>query len=218
MLVIFDCDGVLVDSEWISNRVLAECLTEAGLPTTTEESMQTYMGRTMAACYEIAEERLGRALPHDFGGGFRDKSFHALRSEVEATPGVLAALDAIGSLGLATCVASSGPHEKMQVTLGRAGLLPRFEGRIFSASEVERGKPHPDIFLHAARQMGAAPERCVVVEDSAPGVRAGRAAGMTVLGFAPDAEPGALARVGAREFRDMTELPGLLGGLLAGGA
>jgi len=218
MLVIFDCDGVLVDSEWISNRVLAECLSEAGLPTTTEESMQTYMGRSLEACLAIAEERLGRALPDDFEARFRDQSFRALHSEVEPVPGVTSALDAIAALGLATCVASSGPHEKMRVTLGRTGLLPRFEGRIFSASEVARGKPHPDVFLHAALRMGARPARCVVVEDSAPGVRAGRAAGMTVFGFRADALAGTLARDGAQEFCEMAELPRLIDEWLAGAA
>ena len=207
MLVIFDCDGVLVDSEPISNRILAERLSAIGLPTTTEESIRDYMGRSWASCESLIEQRLGRPLPEDFADGYHEELYAALRSEVEPVAGVVAALDAIAA---PVCVASSGSHEKIRTSLGTTGLLARFEGRIFSATDVEHGKPAPDLFLHAATAMGHEPADCVVVEDSPAGVAAGRAAGMTVLGYAaltPRAE-----LEGARVFASMAELPALLNG------
>src|SRR5690348_2648204 len=151
MLVIFDCDGVLVDSEPLSNRILAERLTAIGLPTTTEDSIRDYMGRSWASCEALIEARLGRPPPDGFADGYHEELFAALRSELQPVAGVVAALDAITS---PTCVASSGAHEKIRTSLGATGLLERFEGRIFSATDVEHGKPAPDLFLHAAAAMG----------------------------------------------------------------
>jgi len=206
-LVILDCDGVLVDSEVISNRVLAEAVTALGLPMTLEETIATFMGRSMAACVAILEARLGRPIPSGWVDGFRDRTFEAFRRELRPVEGVEAALDRIT---VPTCVASSGPPEKIRTTLGVTGLLPRFDGRIFSADDVGRGKPHPDLFLHAASQMGAAPARCAVVEDSVFGVQAGVAAGMTVFGYATLTDAAALTAAGARAFDTMAELPRLL--------
>jgi HAD superfamily hydrolase (TIGR01509 family) len=206
-LVIFDCDGVLVDSEPACNRVLAALLTEIGLPTTYEESVRDYQGRSLDSCLEIIEPRLGRSVPEDFAAVLNRRTFDAFRGTLEPVPGIELALDRID---LPVCVASSGPHEKMRLTLGLTGLLPRFEGRMFSAVDVGRGKPHPDLFLHAAAELRAAPERSAVVEDSALGVRAGRAAGMTVFGFAARSDPRELASEGARVFREMAALPDLL--------
>jgi HAD superfamily hydrolase (TIGR01509 family) len=207
-LVIFDCDGTLVDSEPAGNRVLAELLTEIGLPTRYEESVRDYMGRSVASCIEIIEGRLGRPVPDDFVERLRERTFAAFRRGLEPIPGVREALDRIR---LPCCVASSGPPEKMRLTLGLTGLLERFDDRLFSATEVSRGKPSPDLFLHAAARMGAAPERCAVVEDSALGVRAGAAAGMTVFGFAAATAPEALQAAGATTtFQEMSILPTLL--------
>ena len=150
-LVIFDCDGVLVDSEPISCRVMAEVMTEAGLPTTTEECMRDYMGRSWADSLRMIEQRLGEPVPAGFTEEFRGRRDEALEAEVEPVDGIAAALDRIEH---EFCVASSGAPEKIRLTLGTTGLLDRFEGRIFSAVEVERGKPHPDLFLHAARALG----------------------------------------------------------------
>ena len=208
-LVIFDCDGVLVDSEPLSNRILAERLSGIGLPTTAERSMAEYMGRSWASCQALIEQRLGRTLPHDFADGYHEELYAALRSEVEPVAGVVAALDAIGT---PACVASSGSHEKIRTSLGATGLLERFDGRIFSATEVEHGKPAPDLFLHAARSLGAEPARCVVVEDATAGVQAGRAAGMVVLGYAGLTAPELLAAEGASVFASMAELPALING------
>lgn len=207
-LVIFDCDGVLVDSEPIANRVLAEALSEIGLATTIESSMQDYMGRSWTACVEIFEDRLGRPLPPEFENRFWTRAEAALRAELQPVPGIH---EVLARIPTPICVASSGRPEKMRVTLGVTGLLPRFEGRIFSALDVARAKPWPDLFLHAAARMGAAPATCVVVEDSPRGVEAGVAAGMRVLGFAGRTDATALEAAGAEVFSDMLELPERLG-------
>lgn len=206
-LVIFDCDGVLVDSEPLSNRILAEHLTAVGLPVTPEESVRDFMGRSLTAALAEVEQRLGRPLPAGFVAAYYEETFAAFARELEPVAGIHAALDRIA---LPSCVASSGPHEKIRHSLGLTGLLERFDGRIFSAADVEHGKPAPDLFLHAAATMGAAPERCVVVEDAPAGVQAGRAAGMTVLGYAGFTDAAALSAAGARTFTRMAELPDLV--------
>jgi HAD superfamily hydrolase (TIGR01509 family) len=208
-LVIFDCDGVLVDSEPTSNRILAERLTAIGLPTTTEESMRDFMGRSWKWGLGQIEARLGRPVPDDFSARYHEELFAAFERDLRAVPGIEAALDRIE---LPTCVASSGAHDRIRAALRPAGLLERFEGRIFSATDVERGKPAPDLFLHAAREMGAAPGRCVVIEDAVAGVQAGRAAGMDVLGYTALTDPQALRAEGARTFASMDELPALVSG------
>jgi HAD superfamily hydrolase (TIGR01509 family) len=207
-LVIFDCDGVLVDSEPIANRILAAALVEAGLDTTYEETTRETTGLSMASVLAWAEGRLGRPLPANFEARVQTDTFAAFRRDLAPVPGVAEALDQID---LPVCVASSGEVAKIRLSLGLTGLLPRFEGRIFSAAQVARGKPFPDLFLHAAKAMQAQPAGCAVIEDSVPGVQAARAAGMDVLAYAAGgAEPG-LAAAGARTFADMAELSGLLG-------
>jgi HAD superfamily hydrolase (TIGR01509 family) len=202
--VIFDCDGVLVDSEAISNRVLAGLLTEIGLRMTPEQSIEAFMGRSWKNVLAWAEER-GAPLPEGFRRRYLDAMFAAFEEELRPVPGIVAALDAIT---LPDCVASSASIEKMRVTLGQTGLWDRFAGRIFSATEVEHGKPAPDLFLHAAATMGWAPADCAVVEDSPAGVAAGLSAGMTVFGYAGTTPASQLRD--ARVFTDMAELPALL--------
>ena len=206
--VIFDCDGVLVDSELISNTVLAGLLTRAGLPTTLEYCLREYRGRSMQSVMELAQRRHGAPLPDDdLTARYYADMTSAFAREGLAVPGVIEALDRIT---LPSCVASSGPHHKIEVTLRRSGLWERFEGRIFSATEVARGKPAPDLFLHAAAAMGFDPASTAVVEDSLPGVQAAHAAGMRVLAFARDTDPRELAAAGGEPFEDMAELPELL--------
>ena len=195
---------MLVDSEEISNRVLAGLLTEIGLPMTPEQSVEAFMGRSWKTVEAHVAER-SLTLPDGFRRRYLDEMFAVFERELRPVPGVVEALEAID---LPTCVASSGSHEKMRFTLGRTGLLERFSGRIFSATEVERGKPAPDLFLHAAAGMGWDPAECAVVEDSPAGVEAGLAAGMTVFGYAGRTPAARLD--GARVFGDMAELPGLL--------
>lgn len=207
-LVIFDCDGVLVDSEPIANRVFSRMLGEVGLPMDYDETVRTFVGRSVATCVQIVEERLGRTVPEGWVDAWRQRTLDAFAGELRPVPGVAEALDRIR---WPVCVASSGEPAKMRFTLGMTGLLPRFEGRMFSAVHVPRGKPAPDLFLHAARAMGAAPERCAVIEDTAVGVQAGAAAGMTVFGFAAMSHPDALRAAGATHvFTQMDELPHLL--------
>ena len=206
-LVIFDCDGVLVNSEPISNRVMAEVLEENGLSMSVESCYEHFMGRTMSDCVRILESQFGHAVEADFVDVVRRRTLEALRKGVEPVPGVVAALDRIP---VPVCVASSGQISKMRTTLEHTGLLARFEDRLFSAAAMTRGKPHPDIFLHAARALGAEPASCAVVEDSPVGVEAGVAAGMTVFGYSALSDAAKLSAAGARVFDDMHCLPTLL--------
>ena len=206
-LIIFDCDGVLVDSEPISNRILAEMLTDAGLPVSVDECYEHFMGRTMRDCVDILASRFRHRVDADFVARVRRRTLDALEAEIEPVTGVEAVLQ---GLSIPVCVASSGQLVKMRTTLGRSGLLPYFGDNLFSAAGMARGKPHPDIFLRAAAAMGTEPSACAVVEDSTPGVEAGIAAGMTVFGYAALAGRERLAAAGARVFTDMRELPALL--------
>jgi HAD superfamily hydrolase (TIGR01509 family) len=211
-LVIFDCDGVLVDSEPISCRMMAKAMTAEGLPTTTEDVFRDYMGRAWADSLRLIEERLGRRVRKGFSEDFRAARDAALAAEVTAIRGVRDAILRTEEAGLDRCVASSGAVEKMRLTLGKTGLLELFEERLFSATEVERGKPAPDLFLWAAETMGHEPGRCAVVEDTPVGVEAARAAGMTALAFVDNAPREALEAAGAHAtFTEMRELPALLG-------
>lgn len=205
-LVIFDCDGVLVDSEAITSATIVEAMAAEGLAWTVEQVMLRHHGGNLAAVRAEAEQALGRPLADDFVDQFRARLFKNLEAEVQPIPGVAAALDAIPH---PTCVASNGPQKKMQASLGATGLLARFEGRIYSAYDIDVFKPDPGLFLHAARQMGARPEECVVVEDSDSGVRAATAAGMRVLAYVGHGFE--LHAPGAEPFTDMAELPGLIG-------
>jgi HAD superfamily hydrolase (TIGR01509 family) len=213
-LVIFDCDGVLVDSEPISNRVLAEALTAEGLPTTLEEALVEYKGLLLSDVVARAEAKLGRALPEDWVARYERERVEAFRHELKPIPGAAAAVERVIAAGLAVCVASQGKLSKTQLTLTLAGLRDLFppEAR-FSAYSVPRGKPHPDLFLHAAGVMEAEPSRCVVVEDTPIGVTAAVGAGMRVLGFAADDADGAGLREAGAElcFSSLAELPALLG-------
>jgi HAD superfamily hydrolase (TIGR01509 family) len=207
-LVIFDCDGVLVDSEHLAVRVEARLLAELGWPLTEADVLERFVGRSDAHMLAAIEEALGRPVP-EWTDRYTTALHEAFHAELRPVPGIEQALAA---LRLPTCVASSGTHDKMRLTLGLTGLLPHFEGRIHSATEVANGKPAPDLFLHAARCHGADPGRCVVVEDSRAGVEAARAAGMRVLAYAGGLTPAAwLAGAGTVVFDDMTELPSLIG-------
>lgn len=209
-MVVFDNDGVLVDSEPISNRVLADYLSELGHPTTYEESIRDYMGAAVHRVHDLVLERSGCRLPGDFDETLHARVFAAFQRELRAVDGVHDVLAKLDADGVPYCVASSGSHERIRVALRKTGLYGRFgEERIFSSQDVGKGKPAPDLFLLAAEKMGVAPERCAVVEDSPLGVRAAVAAGMDVYGFAAMTPPGELGGVAAH-FRRMDELPALL--------
>ncbi len=211
-LVIFDCDGVLVDSEVISNGVLAGLLTAEGLPTTLAEARRDYQGLLLAEVVVRAQERLGRPLPEDWLERFERERAEAFRRELAPVRGAAEVVEEVRAAGMTVCVASQGKPEKTRLSLELTGLRHLFgDGALFSAYSVARGKPHPDLFLHAAAEMGADPTGCVVVEDTPSGVLAGVSAGMRVFGYAADSDQQTLRQAGAEVFRSLDELPALLG-------
>ncbi|UFQ17276.1 MULTISPECIES: HAD family hydrolase [Streptomyces] len=209
-LVIFDNDGVLVDSEPISNKLLAGYLTELGHPTSYEDSLRDYMGGALHRVHDLVWERSGQRLPVDFDEVFHARVFSAFERELKPVTGAAEVLEELAADGVAYCLASSGSHERIRVGHRAAGLDKWFdEKRVFSSQDVGRGKPAPDLFLHAAKRMGVAPGRCVVVEDSPLGVQAAVAAGMDVYGFTAMTPAERLS--GATQlFGDLKELPSLL--------
>jgi len=213
VLVIFDCDGVLVDTEPLANASLSRALRAQGLDWSPQETTRRLMGLSLKSCMEICEAELGRKLPDDFLETMQAYTYQSFRdAPLQPIAGVKEAILAVQKAGRDTCVASSGSPEKMRFTLGLTGLWDLFDGRIFSASQVPRGKPFPDLFLHAALAMNVQPFDCVVVEDSVPGVQAARAAGMKAFAYAgePYANRDALRQAGGQVFDDMKQLPGLV--------
>jgi len=206
-LVIFDCDGVLVDSERLTVHEEARMLTELGWPVNADEVVGLFMGLSLATELEMVADRLGAAAAERFEHDLVPRLTAIFDAELTPVDGIPALLEALAQKGVPTCVASSGLPDGIRGKLDRTGLREHFGDRISSASEVKRGKPAPDLFLLAAERMGVAPARAAVVEDSVPGVEAGVAAGMTVYGFA-----GGLARsedlhaAGAVVFDAMAEL------------
>jgi HAD superfamily hydrolase (TIGR01509 family) len=183
--IIFDCDGTLVDSEVLSNEVLVEAVAEHGLVLSVDEAISAFRGGKMADCVAHLESRLGRRLPDHFVPTLRARTAEAFRTRLRPVAGALELIRWLAARSWEICVASSGPVEKIELSLSLTGLSPFFERRIFSSYEIGAWKPDPGLFLHAAKVMGVAPEDCAVVEDSFPGIRAGLAAGMTVFAFEP---------------------------------
>lgn len=180
-LVIFDCDGVLVDSEVISVMVDQLVLADLGWSISVEEIIDRFVGRSHAYFLEVVEEHLGRKLPDDWEDSYQHLYRQALAQDLRLVDGIAEALEEID---LPTCVASNGSHSKMEFTLKRADLWSRFEGRIFSAADVAHGKPAPDLFLHTAKTLGYEPSNCIVVEDSPAGIQAALAAKMKIIAYA----------------------------------
>jgi HAD superfamily hydrolase (TIGR01509 family) len=211
-LLIFDCDGVLVDSEPTSNRVLANAITQAGLPMGPEEVALTFEGMRLRDIQAEVERQLGRHLPNGWLARFETERAAAFARGLEAIAGVADVLSQASASGVTMCVASQASREKIELTLRLTGLRDYFPTpSLFSSTMVEHGKPHPDLFLLAAESMGFEPAQCIVVEDGVPGVRAGRRAGMRVLGYAPGSSADRLTSAGALVFTSMADLPGLLG-------
>jgi HAD superfamily hydrolase (TIGR01509 family) len=214
-LVIFDCDGVLVDSEPIACRVMARELTRLGYPLSPDDCQERFTGVSMKTVMAMIEADWQRPLPAGFEERLREQDFAAFRAELAPVAGVEAMLE---RLTLPRCVASSGAPQKIRFTLTVTGLIGAFEPYLFSARMVARGKPAPDLFLHAAERMDTPPESCVVVEDAVAGIAAAVAAGMRVLGFAGAGHAGPgyaekLAAAGADAvFTRMADLPDLLAG------
>ena len=210
-LIIFDCDGVLVDSEPIADRVFPEMLAAEGVCISRKEIKKYFTGYSLKSCLETIEKQFGIPPPPR---GFKQKYYSRLFNEFKKTlKPVLGIKEALDSIPYPICVASSGEHEKMQVSLTIAGLLPIFKNRLFSATEVVNGKPAPDLFLYAAEKCNADPKYCAVIEDSLPGVTAGIAAGMTVFAYINPSQSklsDTCKNLGAIIFNTMKDLPGLL--------
>lgn len=213
LLLIFDCDGVLVDSEPIASRVLAEALSEIGFSLTAQQAIERYTGISLPAVLAAVEDEWQQALPADFSATLAARDRVAFRTELQAMDGVA---EALAGLPHARCVASSGSLEKIRDNLELTGLLELFAPHLFSAEMVAHGKPAPDLFLLAADRMRSPAERCVVIEDSVAGVKAGCAAGMRVFGFCggghahPELADALRAAGAERIFTRMNDLPRLL--------
>ena len=209
-LVIFDCDGVLVDSEPLANRVFAEQLGLHGLPMSVDDVVRNFIGRSRDTCIAMAGEMRGKPFHQGFAQEWDDALHAALEREVKPVRGIP---ELLRSLRIPYCVASNGEPSHMQISLTAAGLMPLVEGRLFSAKQVAHPKPAPDLFLHAARAMGAEPGDCAVVEDTPTGVRAGIAAGMRVFAYCggEHTDRVEVTALGATAFDDMRDLPRLLG-------
>jgi HAD superfamily hydrolase (TIGR01509 family) len=210
-LVIFDCDGVLVDSERLVSRIEARLLPGLGLSIDAGQARVMFKGKTVAEVVVAIERELGRSLPAAWVYEWAMATAHGFVRELREVQGVRALVEALATAGVQTCVASQSLLPRVLLSLSITGLDRLFAERIYTASMVARGKPAPDLFLHAAQRLAVAPAACAVIEDSASGVLAGRAAGMTVFGYAADEDAETLAAAGALVFESMQELPALLG-------
>ena len=208
-LVIWDCDGVLVDSEGPAARVCAAEVSRLGWSITAADSMRLFVGCDLPGILPIIEAQLGRPVPPGWVDGLRRRLIEAMAGEVEPMPGAAETLRATAALGLPYRVASNSSHQEMAVKFARTGLAPLVEGRLHSSEDVPRGKPAPDVYLAAAAAAGVPPDACIVVEDSLPGVAAARSAGMTVLGLDPHGDGAALRAAGARHIRALSDCPAL---------
>ena len=212
-LVIFDCDGVLVDSERLSIRVDMVYLERLGWPMPEAEIVERFVGRSDADMRAAIQAQLGGPIPADIDEEFETLYRETLERELEAVEGVVDVLEALEREGVPVCVASSGTNAKIARSLARTGLARFFGDRIFSATDVEHGKPAPDLFLHAATTIGVDPSRCAVIEDSVYGIQAALAAGMRAFGYAGGVTPGERLRTPGADvalFDDMAELVALL--------
>lgn len=209
-LVIFDCDGVLVDSESASNRVVAEAITALGWPMSFETSCDLFIGRRLSDIPPVVQPHLSKPIPDGWVEQLRDRITATLAAELDAMPGAADALRDVAALGLPMRVASNSSHEEMAVKFDRTGMMQLVQGRLHSARDVTRGKPFPDLFLHAAAAEGVPPEACLVVEDSVPGATAARDAGMACVALAPGGAGAALLATGAVPIAHLAELRPLL--------
>lgn len=211
-LVIFDCDGVLVDSEPIANALLCEAINALGHPMTIAQTRARFVGRSMSDVMQLISQLTGATLPPDWLNQLQAQTYAAFEKQLKPVAHIAHAIERLIEDNYPICVASSGSPEKIALSLRCTNLAAFFGNAVFSASMVTRGKPHPDLFLHAASEMGAAPADCIVVEDSIPGVTAAQAARMPVFAYAadPEADENALHAAGGMLFHDMRELPQLI--------
>ena len=208
--VLFDCDGVLVDSEALSKGLMVQMMRDLGVERDPRSVLHEFSGKRMSDCLDNVAEWLGTPLPDDFVTNFRRREYALLKEEVSAIPGIESVLTELRERSIDFAVASNGPLEKIKTTLSATGLYHLFGEHIYSAYEDNLFKPEPGLYLHAAAKLETDPRDCVVVEDSIVGARAGIAAGMRVLGYVPDAPHDAMREIGAEPFVDMAALPSLL--------
>jgi HAD superfamily hydrolase (TIGR01509 family) len=205
-LIIFDCDGVLVDSEPIANKILRDALSKNGLEMTTEKVIQKFVGRSMSSVISMSEELLGKKLPHNFLKVLQVQTFLAFKKNLKAIHKVESVIIELKRYDTKICIASSGSFDKINYTLGLTGLRHYFDDYIFNSSQVPRGKPYPDIYLYAADQMEVEPAKCLVIEDSLPGVQGAVAAGMEVIAYSVLGEDENLRKAGGLVFSQMDEI------------
>ncbi|MBE8726199.1 HAD family hydrolase [Flavobacterium hungaricum] len=206
--IIFDCDGVLVDTEKIGNGILLEMASKYGFKMEIEDAYRDFNGRKLKECFHHIEEAIQAKLPESFEAEYREKSFEAFKTQVKPMEGVVSFIE---NLKIPYCVASSGPVEKIRLNLEVAGLLDKFENKIFSSYQINSWKPDPGIFLYAANEMGFEVNECIVVEDSKAGVKAGIQGGFRVFGLANGYNNPDLEEEGAMLFYTYEELSGILG-------
>ena len=209
-LIIFDCDGVVVDSEVITTQVLIEMCADLGLDYDEERVFKTFIGRSNKSCEAALEQELGHRPPESFFQDFHDEVFARYETDLQEVKDIRRLLDALNEHSIPFCLASSGDFSKIRKGLGTCDLLEYFEGKIYSAQEVEHGKPAPDLFLHAAKSMGYEGAKCLVIEDSQPGVMAAKAAHMEVIGFAERSCKKTLETAGAKTVSSMKDILSLL--------
>lgn len=209
--VIFDCDGVVVDSEGPSFALLSQDLARFGLPMTAEQLQAMFLGGTVQGIFDTCRT-MGVSLPDDWVPDFYARLYVVLAQNTPLIAGIVNVLNALDAAAIPFAIGSNGSPRKMEITIGQhAGLTARFRGHIYSAQSLGKPKPAPDLYLHAAHALGVPPKACVVIEDSANGARAARAAGMRCMGYAPHGSTPALIEAGAEIFSDMNDLPRLLG-------
>lgn len=208
--IIFDCDGVLIDSESIAIGVLVDMANVFGANMDFKESLISLKGKSFNSCLALIESRIGKALPPDFEANYRIKTFETFKREIKPIEGIQQVLE---HLTVPFCVASSGPENKIRLNLEETGLLPFFEGKIFSCYTIQKWKPEPDVFLWAAKTMGFEPKDCLVIEDSISGVRAAKAGGFTVFGYTEHDYHQALKHEAHKTFSRMAELLPMLNNL-----
>lgn len=205
--IIFDCDGVLVDSETISAQVLIEMAESVGVSLQKEIAIKEFSGRSLQSNFEYIEERASKKLPEIFEQEYRDRTYEAFKCELKPIAGVH---ELLSSINIPYCVASSGPFKKIKLNLTIANLIDKFEGHIFSSYEIQSWKPDPGIYLHAANEMGFMPNECVVIEDSISGVKAAKSGGFDVFVLANGNNQEALDQDGINIFYEMNTLNKLL--------
>ena len=206
--IIFDSDGVLVDSETLSAKVFQEMALELGFQMEFDAAVEQFAGTSMKENLKFIQENIPVPMPENFEKEFRSRTYEVFKKELKAVPGIK---DLIAKLQVPFCVASSGPVEKIRLNLGLVGLLEQFEGRIYSSYEIGKWKPDPGIFQHAAAEMGYKPEECLVIEDSAAGIKAAISGGFMVFALARKNRKEHFEQLGAVVFEDMKELEKLLG-------